>query len=448
MQYILLFLSIPFLYLNYRILTSDLKYKKIPNKYLKYLLILIPIFYIYIFLNFPDINYILFLWQIILTFIITFILYNIWVWAAWNAKYLLILTLFIPNIWIIPLIWNIALLAILYLILYFIWFYFWRCLFYKWYAKNLFFNIKHDFSEKWFNYKNKKWWKSFFIILKWLISFLIIFVSIRLFRIYIFNNIFTDGDLNFLLIKELIEKYNIYLIFLVISFFIWIIYVIKLISLKFTKYLVSELKLNIKIIWNIFLIFTSLLLISFIISEFLINPNEISTLLYKIFTLYIVIYIFIKIILFSYKITFVINQAKFINIKDLKKWTIIDKNYLITLFWNQTILWYSDKDSYWKIDTKSEKFILYPNPTKYFKNLNWPLATKDVNIIKKCYELVNKYHIWKINWYTKNVKIKTLNSFSFWLYIFLWFIITYFFWNKIIAFILINIIIFLKELIL
>ena len=100
------------LYLNYKIVLSDLKYKKIPNKFLGYLLLLIPFYYIYIFFTFPDINYLLFLWQIILTFIISFILFYFNIWAAWDAKYLLVLSLFIPYIWIVPFIWNIALITI------------------------------------------------------------------------------------------------------------------------------------------------------------------------------------------------------------------------------------------------------------------------------------------------------------------------------------------------
>ena len=149
MQYILYILSIPFLYINYKIVVSDLKNKIIPNKYLGYLLLLIPFYYIYIFFSFSEINYLLFIWQIILTFIISFILYYFWIWAAWDAKYLLVLSLFIPYIWVIPFIWNIALITILYLFLYFIRFYLWKVLFNKVYRQSLWLNIKQDLTETW-----------------------------------------------------------------------------------------------------------------------------------------------------------------------------------------------------------------------------------------------------------------------------------------------------------
>jgi len=436
MQYILALLSVPFFYSNYKILVSDLKYKKIPNKYLLYLLALIPFYYIYLFLYFPEINYLFFLWQIIITFTISFILYIFWIWAAWNAKYLLILSLFLPYIWIIPLIWNIVLLAIIYLILYFIWFYFWKCIIIKWYAKSLIWNIKIDLHEKWENYSYKKWWNTFFIILKWLISFLILFVSFRLLRIYVFDSLVTWNSSWLSILKEIIEKYNIYLILLFILIWIWIMYIVKLLINKFVIDIASKFKINTNLIWNIFLIVLFIFLISFIYLEFLIAPNQIILSLYKIFTLYIIIYLLFKIIIFSYKITFVVNQSQFINIKDLREWSIIDKSYLINLFWNQKILWASEKDENWNIDATIKKYILRPNPKKYFKSLFWPLNIKNVNIIKKCYTTVNQYQKLKIKWYKENNKIKILNSISFWIYIFLWFIITYLSWNKIIIFIL------------
>jgi len=118
MQYILLFLlSIPFLYINYKIIISDIKYKKIPNKYLLYLLYLLPLYYSYLIYFNSSFGILLFIIQIILALIISFILYSIWIWSAWDAKYLLVLALFIPDIWIVPLIWNIAIITLIYLLL-------------------------------------------------------------------------------------------------------------------------------------------------------------------------------------------------------------------------------------------------------------------------------------------------------------------------------------------
>ena len=219
MQYLLYILAIPFLYFNYRIVFSDIKNKIIPNKYLVYLLGITPFYYIYTFFTFPDINYLLFVWQIIFTFIISFILYYFWIWAAWDAKYLLVLSLFIPYIWIIPFIWNIALLTIIYLLWYFLWFYFWKCLFYKWYAKSLLWNIKQDLNDKWLSYKSSK---TIYKIFKWIIVFLLIFVSIRIARVYILNNVLWWWLNNYIFINQLIEKYSIYIIIL-LWILLWLI---------------------------------------------------------------------------------------------------------------------------------------------------------------------------------------------------------------------------------
>jgi len=425
MQYILALLSVPFFYSNYKILVSDLKYKKIPNKYLLYLLALIPFYYIYLFLYFPEINYLFFLWQIIITFTISFILYIFWIWAAWNAKYLLILSLLVPYIWIIPFIWNIILLVITYLILYFIWFYFWKCIIIKWYAKSLIWNIKLDLHEKWKNYK--QWWNTFFIILKWIVTFLILFVSIRLLRIYLFNEIFTWDTSRFELIWILIQKYNIYLLFSLILFFLWLLYLIKKGINKLTSYFSSKYNIDTTLTLNIFLIILFFLLTSFLIIEFFINPAEIINHLYKIFTLYIILYLIFKMLFYSYKITFWIYQSYNLDINYLNIWDIIDKKYLVELFWKQNIFY----------ENSNKKWLLYKNPIKYLKNINNPLDKESITQIKYVYKEVNNYHNKvKTSWYNKNNTIKMTKAISFWLYIFIWFLITYLLWNKIIIYLI------------
>ena len=431
MQYLLYILAIPFLYFNYKIIVSDIKNKIIPNKYLSYLLLLIPFYYIYIYLSFPEINYLLFLWQLILTFIISFILYYLWIWAAWDAKYLLVLSLFIPYIGIIPFIWNIALLTIIYLLLYFIWFYFWKCIFIKWYIKSLFIQIKIDLNEKWKIYKENKWWNTFFIILKWLVIFLLIFVSIRLVRIYLLNNLFkTWNTSRFQIFQNFIEEYNIYLILLFIVIFIWSIYWLKLIINKFKAYLVQQFKLDLNFIWNIFIIILFILLLIFIWYEYLIDPVKISHLLFLIFTLYLTIKIFFKILIYSYKITFWIAEVDYININNLKVWDIIDKEYLIKLFWNQVYLW-----AEWV--NQNKKWILYPNPKQYFENIDKKINSENLKIILQSYNDINKYHKWKIKNFNENNTIKILKTFSFAPYILLWFIITLLYQNNIFKYIII-----------
>jgi len=331
MQYLLYFLIPFFILLNYKIVISDLKNKIIPNKYLLYLLYLIPFYYIYIFFSFHDINYILFLWQIILTFLISFILFYFNIWAAWDAKYLLVLSLFIPYIWIVPFIWNIALITIFYLLLYFIYFYLWKIVFNKKYRKSLCWNIKKDLNKTFEIYKNNKWWNIYKIIAKFLLIFFIIFVSIRLSRIYLFNNLLENWN-NISYLSQIIEKYNIYLIFLLIAIFIWWLYLLKLSINKFKKYISDKLNINLELIWNVLIWILFILLSSFIIYELINNYNKISNLLFRIFTLYLAIYIFIKILIYSYKITFWISQRYSIDINKLKNNDTVDiKELLIIL---------------------------------------------------------------------------------------------------------------------
>ncbi len=427
MQYILYILTLPFLYLNYKIVVSDLKFKKIPNKYLGYLLLLIPFYYIYIFFSFPEVNYLLFVWQIFLTFLISFVLYYFWIWAAWDAKYLLVLALFIPYMGIIPFIWNIALITLIYLLWYFIYFYLWKVLFNKNYRQSLWINIKQDLSEKWKVHKWNKWWNTYKIILKWLVIFLLIFVSIRLIRIYSLNSILYSNTWKVQILQNIIDKYNIYIIILFILIFIWWLYLFKIWINKLKEFLAKKLKININLIWNILLIFLSIFLISFIIYEYLQNPNEIKNYLFKIFTIYLTIYLITKILVFSYKITFWIAEYKYINIKDLKEGVVVDKEYLIKMFWNQIWLWHiPDKNR------KYTKKILSPSPTNYFQNIKNPINKNTLKIIKKSFTITNSWHINnKTTNFTKNITIKILNTFSFASYILLWFLITFFLQDKI-----------------
>lgn len=425
MQYFLYTLAIPFLIINCQIIYIDIKKKIIPNKLLWYLLILLPFFYIYFFINFSEINYLLFIIKIIFSLIISFILYSFWVWSAWDAKYLLILSLFIPNIDITNLIWNLSLLTIIYLLLYFLYFFLWKVLFLKKFRKDLFFNIRLDLKEKWEIYRNNKSWEDKIIILKYIIFFLLIFVTIRLIRKYIIWWILSQSSL----LESASNNYSIYLIILIISITFLIILIAqkltffyfktakklfdkKIINLKYIKYL--------KFSWYV-LVLTFLL--SFIWYEYYKNSTLLIYNLYQILTIYLIIYLIFKVLYFSYKISFWLWESELIEISKLKKWDIIDKQYLIKIIWEQDSLWA------WK---ENEKWLFYPNPKEYIKNMDNPIDKDGEKILKKAYKIVNQNLI--KNW-AKDFKInsvKILNTFSFAPYIFFWFIITYLFEDEII----------------
>lgn len=418
MQYLFYILSIPFLFINYKIIVSDIKSKKIPNKYLGYLLILLPIYYLFYYFTQTNINIYIFFTQIITSFIVSFILYYYWVWAAWDAKYLLILSLFLPQIWIIPLVWNLSLITIIYLFIYFLWFYTIKLPLNKNFSKWLYENIVNDLKDKWLNYKKNKWWNNIYIMAKYLIIFLTFFVSFRLFRLYLLDKFILTNNQDIEILKNIIEKYNYYLVFIILIFLIVFLYIIKKIYNYFSNYLEKKYNINKNNIENTMIIIVLILLITYIWYKFIQNPSEITNNLHKILTFYIVLYLLIKILIYSYKVTFWLAESDNILISDLRVWDMVDKMYLLKLLWNQDSL-------------KEKKEELYGvSPDQYFLNLKNPIDEIELITIQKSFEIVNNHQ--KINSYYQEInQLKILKTFAFWPYIFAWFIITFLFGNSI-----------------
>ena len=193
MQYFLFILATPFLFFNYKIIHSDIRRKIIPNKFLLYLIYLVPFHFYYIWVTFPEVSIIAFTIQILFALVISFTLYYFWIWSAGDAKYLLVLSLFIPHIGIVPFIGNIALLTLLYLIGYFIYFYFYKSIFIRSYRRSLWIDVWNDLKDKFTHFLHnpngeivKK--TAIFKLFKWILIFLMIFVVIRLSRIYLLNS--------------------------------------------------------------------------------------------------------------------------------------------------------------------------------------------------------------------------------------------------------------------
>lgn len=436
--------AIIFCFINCKIIICDKKVKKIPNKFLIHLLILLPFWYIFLyFFPFSEINILWFFIQIIVSFLVSFLLFNFSIWRAWDAKYLLVLSLFIPYIWIIPFIWNLGLFTLLYLFLYFLWFFLWKSILYKWYAKSLLLSIKIDLQEKWKVYKDNKWWKSFWIIIKWIIVFLIIFVSLRLFRIYIFLELFNNIWWNWNLV-DFIKKYHFYIIFASIWITILIFYFWKKIINYLKKFFALKFNINLEIITYILIGILFIFLIWFILFEYSKDSDEIINYLLKIFTIYIIIYIFLKIIFYSYKISFIASEEEYIDIKNLKIGDLVDKKYLHTIFSKQTCLWAHNYEEYTWSDNEKQKilekfpYFLFIEPQKFFLNIKNPIDKETKKLLQNIYETSNKYlkeNKKNYKFSKENYKIKILKTFSFGIYIFIWFIITIIFWNKMIIFI-------------
>ncbi|MDD2566138.1 MAG: hypothetical protein PHZ26_02430 [Candidatus Gracilibacteria bacterium] len=262
-------------------------------------------------------------------------------------------------------------------------------------------------------------------LIKGILYFLLFFVFIRLLRTDIIEGI---KKINF--IKNNSENLGSYFVFGTGLVSIYIIYSYRFIlnKLKGFVYKILKNRIDLKIgeekmkLINIFLAIIFLILI--IIYDYSKNGIEVFHKLYLIFTLYLALSIGIKMLFYSYKITFQIGEQNYINIEDLKTGEIIDKTYLIKMFGAQIPLGFGEEN---------KKGIFYPNPTKYILELENPVNKKEVKLINKLYKIVNTYHKKNDGNYIENFKIKILKTFSFGPYIFLGFLITFFYGDNIVS---------------
>ena len=417
-----------FVWINVFIIINDYKYKKIPNKQLIYLLGILPVFLFLLAFIYGQTIEIFFIVHLFISFVVTFLLYYFWIWWAWDAKYLLVLSLFLPQIWILTFIANIAILTLWYLFLYFIWFYLKKITYdiIKWW--NFIQSVYIDLTEKFYytfiaeqKLNNKLLIQ---IIWSWLLKFLVIFTSLRLLKIYIFDAYILSYYYLILEDKNIISNilnHSILLFFVIwwsIFLFYYLIqkaynYVYNKI-LNFTHFiLLPAFHIDKKYSKDILIVIMLIILVIPIIIEFQYNPIEISDNLYLIASYYLWIYLIFKIFSYLYKITFQIWEMEMIDIKKLKVWDIVDKRYLIDRFATENCLWAFN----------NSKGFMYPNPKKYINNFENPVDLVAINDIKKAYKIVNKVHdTWNDNPLNK---IKTLKTFAFSWYIFWGFVMSY-----------------------
>lgn len=411
-----------FLFLNFKILLSDIQKKIIPNKILLQILILVPFFYTYsFFFGTESYNVWAYILQAFITIFAWFCLYLLWLWWAGDVKYLVVLGIFLHKYWFLAFASNIWLVTVVYLWIYFLWFYLWKCLFTKWYAVSLYTEISRDLKDKFETYIKYKdgwthWYLTVRILLNWCIIFLCIFVGFRLIRLSVTQDFAGTWVLAGFL-SDFFMKYPLHMS--IASFFLfWTIRYLFIILMRISQ----------KFLWKYFKIQhdkTSLLipiillvsLICFIFFEYFKSPIETINHLHKIFTFYVLIFIAVKVLYYAYKVTFQIAETYYIDIKELSGWEIADRLYLANIFWKQWCLW-----------AHGNTWMLSPNPQEYFLKLENPLSKETVGYLKKIFRTVNSYHKkQKTAWFQKIEKIKLLKTFSLWPYIFLWFLITFFF---------------------
>lgn len=378
-----------FLYINFLIIKKDIQEKIIPNKYLGYLLLLLPLWYTY-FLYFHDILPITFwisLFQLWIWFLLSFWLYNFKIWGAGDAKYLLVLFLYFPQDLLI-FICNITLIIISYFIIDFIIYYIKHLN-----TKSLIMlisNFKKIVYDNIYYHKNRD-------ILFQLVYFFIWFIIFRIFRIEFFQ---TES------FKNIYYYFQIQiLIIIVILWFVWFIFLKRYMYKKLNKYLSRKniIQTNqIKIIK-----YTSIwiwCIILFLI--YIIDKESFFEDIKKIISIYIFIYLFIRFLIFTIKYYFWNTHVNTVYLTELKNWDIIDYYHLYTHYGENTRLWFVQKDERDKIKNTGP---LYPDPRIFFKSLRWPLNNQQIK------KLTNSLHqIW-VN------EIKKQEVFSFAPYIFLWF---------------------------
>lgn len=409
--YIFYFVLIIFWIINFLIVKSDFYKKIIPNKLLLLLLLLLPFYY----LSFPveNLSFLLIFLYWIISLVISFVFYNLWVWSAWDAKYLFVLSLYLWNLNILTFAWNIWFITLWFLILNFLYLYLFK-LFIKpkdWVKiyKDIYKELSHKFNifiDKKAQNFNKK--SAFLKILNYLFFFLIIFVSLRVFRFYFLEYFYTTNI--YIENKDFFKNY-----FLFIIAWFWIIF--------FIIYLLAK-----RIIWNLwnnshtqnylYKSILSIILVLFLIYEYYLDRELLIQYLIKVFTIYILIYIIAKITIYLLKTAFIWNEQYFIEIKNLNKWMILDKHYLKTIFENQDVL------------KNKQKF------KDFYKNISTPIEKNDIKKIMEITQIVNNFHL-KNNTpnYSPIEKIKALKTFAFGPYILSGFIFSMIFWNIIFEFI-------------
>lgn len=352
--------------------------------------------------------------QFLLSVGVSFLLYYYGVWSAWDAKYLLVLSLYLPIIGIVPFISNLALITIAYLFGYYIYFYT-RFLFRgKQYISAFWRSVSADKRDTWKNFISKYYtdksvvWRMF----RFILVFLVFFVSIRLIRGYLIEEVKSVWWIN-----EYITQYPSYFILLIGWIFFIIFYFFRSLP-SHIKAFTSARFAHLKYLNNIESAFPFILFIflaGFIFIEYRINPSEIRHKLFLIFTIYLALYLIIKIFYYSYRVTFQLSEQDTISFSKLRAGDIVDKEYLVKLFGSQIALWY-----------KNENGILAPNPATYFQQINNPIDQETLLFLKKIYKTVNTYHKeQKTPGFEKLEDIKVLRTFAFGGYIFTGFLITY-----------------------
>ena len=129
-----------------------------------------------------------------------------------------------------------------------------------------------------------------------------------------------------------------------------------------------------------------------------------------IFSFYIIIFIAVRCVIYLYKFTFIEMEKRAIKVKDLKVWDIMYRDFLQKTFY--PIL---DEVQWWKLQKE----------INIVKNIRNKVDEIEIRALKKIYKS-----------FSKDSDIPIIDTFAFSPYIFLWFIVTIFFHDSIMRFII------------
>ena len=419
MQYFFMLLAVPFLYFQFKILQSDLNSKIIPNKYLLYTLSLVPFYFILVFFQWESAQILDYIFHGVWTLLLSFILYYYWVWAAGDAKYFFVLSMFTTYHWVVNFFGNIWILALIYLLWYFMYFTFYKMIFIKEIRSKAAQLIKEDVQKIVDKFKKNKNFQSYKWITLGIFYFICIFLWIRLFRIFLIQKL---GIIDYSWLQPYID-----IILNNSTYFILSMMVICFLFYFFVKILFWIMRYIIDIVLTndqfaaqkISVFILSIFVLIFIIYELMINRDMMTQYLFQIIFIWGLFYFIARFIFYSYKISFSIEECNFIHIDNLKKNDIIDKKFLVSFLWNQIVF----RDS----ELKEYTNILWENPSKTIQNFDNPIDEETKELIQESYKLVNSYHSKHTENHQPREHINTYETFAFAPYIFLWLVLTYFF---------------------
>lgn len=320
LQYVEYIIIICFIYINILIIKWDFKKNIIKNKFLWFLWCLFLISVMSYTILWQDISYIhLYSFiNIFSVFITSFLLSTFRVWWAWDAKYFFILYLFVWYISPLIYIGNIVVTTFILLLLLFI--------------KNIIFVNKNWIwlwyiiswdIKRWKNNIINKFQKSYILWVIWLLNiinqFFLFFLLIKLIRQLFF---IVSPLQNITWIPNYLNPYFTVLLIFIVAIILIRKYLYLGKNIIWRKLWIAQMEMT--TLFNLFLLVLTSILLAFIYTD----PSIFLSEMYQILTIYFLIHLSIRCILYIYKKCFIEMEKSIIHINDLKYGDYIDKAWM------------------------------------------------------------------------------------------------------------------------